>query len=139
MNLQGGNVTNKVNSSEVSSANTVINKTAEQTMKTKVKKQQQTVTRNDTSKNLITDSNKYNKLQKEDYDEVERLKEDINKTLKNSNRELQYSIHDKLNQIMIKLIDTETKEVLREFPQEKNLDVLAKMLEFSGLLLDEKR
>ncbi len=136
MNIQGVNVRNKVDSVDSSITNSVINKTAEKVIKSEVKKQQETVTKSDTSKGYNT---KKNKLLKEDYEEIEKLKEGINKTLKVSNRELQYSIHDKLNEIMIKLIDTETNEIIREFPQEKNLDVLAKMLEFSGLLLDEKR
>ncbi len=137
MDIQGSNVVKKINAMEVSSSNTTTNKVAENNMKARVKKQQETVTKNDASKQFNTNNN--NKLSKEDYGEIERLKSDINKTLESSNRELQYSIHDKLNQIMIKLVDTETEEVIREFPQEKNLDVLAKMLEFSGLLLDEKR
>ncbi len=144
MNLNGSNVSNKINSSEFSSSATVVNNIAKETIKTKVQKKQTTVTKTNNAKNINNKDNKSidtsrNKLNKEDYEEVEKLQAEINKTLKSSNRELQYSIHDKLNQIMIKLVDTETDEIIREFPQEKNLDIIANMLEFSGLLLDEKR
>ncbi len=140
MNLTGSNINSKINSAEISSSATVINTVAKNNIETKKNKEETTVTKVDNQK---TDNknleNQKNLWRKEDYEEIEKLKEEINKTLKNSNKELQYSIHDRLNQIMVKLIDTETKEVIREFPQEKNLDLLANMLEFSGLLLDVKR
>lgn len=52
---------------------------------------------------------------------------------------LQFSIHEKTNQIMIKVVDTNTKEVLKELPSEKILDMMAKLVELSGTFIDEKR
>ena len=40
---------------------------------------------------------------------------------------------------MVKVVDTETKEVVREIPSEKILDILANILEMAGLLVDERR
>ena len=38
----------------------------------------------------------------------------------------------------IKLVDKETKEVVKEFPPEKTLDMIAKCMEIAGVLMDEK-
>jgi flagellar protein FlaG len=39
---------------------------------------------------------------------------------------------------MIKIVDKDTKEVLKEYPPEKTLDMIAKVWEVAGLLVDEK-
>ena len=39
----------------------------------------------------------------------------------------------------IKIIDKDTKKVLKEIPPEKTLDMIAKVWELAGLMLDEKR
>lgn len=65
--------------------------------------------------------------------------ENANKAISLSNRRFEYSIHDKTNEIMIKVIDSDTDEVIREIPPEKILDIVAKMWEMAGLIVDEKR
>jgi flagellar protein FlaG len=55
------------------------------------------------------------------------------------NRSLQFSVHDKTREIMVKVIDTETKEVVREIPSEKIMDMVASILEMAGILVDERR
>ena len=40
---------------------------------------------------------------------------------------------------MVKVIDKDTDEIIREIPSEKVLDMVAKMWELNGLLVDEKR
>ena len=39
----------------------------------------------------------------------------------------------------IKIVDKDTKEVLKEFPPEKTLDMIAKVWEMAGILVDERR
>ena len=48
-------------------------------------------------------------------------------------------IHEKTNRITIKIVDKKTKEVIREFPPEETLDMIAKAWELAGILVDEKR
>lgn len=52
---------------------------------------------------------------------------------------LDFSVHQTTKQIMVKVLDKETGEVIREIPPEKNLDLLAKLWEMAGILVDEKR
>ncbi len=56
-----------------------------------------------------------------------------------SNGEAIFGIHDKTNRVMIKIVDKDTKEVIKEFPPEKTLDMIAKAWEMAGILVDERR
>ena len=71
-------------------------------------------------------------------DALEKIIGDLNKKINIAGRELVRSIHEKTGQVMVKVVDTETGETVREIPHEKSLDMLAKILEQSGLLLDKK-
>lgn len=51
----------------------------------------------------------------------------------------EYSVDEKTNRISIKMIDEETDEVIKEIPPEKSLEMLAKVWELAGILVDEKR
>ena len=41
--------------------------------------------------------------------------------------------------IMLLSLDKETKEVIKEYPPEKTLDMIAKVWEMAGIMVDEKR
>ncbi len=70
-------------------------------------------------------------------DTVRRAVEQLNRKAKNS--EAIFGIHDETNRVTIKIVDKETKEVIREFPPEETLDMIAKVWELAGLMVDEKR
>lgn len=65
--------------------------------------------------------------------------ERANKAISGGNRRFEYSIHEKTKDIMIKVIDIDTKQVIREIPPEKILDVVAKLCEMAGIMVDERR
>ena len=48
------------------------------------------------------------------------------------------TIHDATNRVTIKIVDKDTKKVLKEYPPEKTLDMIAKVWEMAGLLVDQK-
>jgi flagellar protein FlaG len=52
---------------------------------------------------------------------------------------LDFSIHSKTRIIMVKVLDKETGNVIREIPPEKTLDFIAKIWEKVGILVDERR
>lgn len=62
-----------------------------------------------------------------------------NKVLFKNNSHLQFRIHEKTKDVMVKIIDDTTGEVLKEIPPEKMLDMVAKLWEIAGILIDEKR
>jgi flagellar protein FlaG len=65
--------------------------------------------------------------------------ERANKALEGRSTSFEFSIHKQTKQISIKVIDKDTGEVIREIPPEKTLDMVAKMWEMAGLLVDERR
>ena len=86
--------------------------------------------------NEKSDFNK-NKEKEPSNETLHKAIEKINKKMTNS--EAIYGFHDKTNRVTIKIIDKETKEVIKELPPEKTLDLIAKAWELSGILVDEKR
>lgn len=63
---------------------------------------------------------------------------DINRKI-NHNTVAEFGYHDKTNRVTIKIMDKETKEVIREVPPEKTLEMIAKVWELAGILVDEKK
>ena len=63
---------------------------------------------------------------------------EMNRRINNSNEEAVFGVHEDTNRIMIKIMDKETKEVIKEFPPEKTLDMTARIWEMAGILVDEK-
>ncbi|OXL87053.1 hypothetical protein BCV73_31210 [Paenibacillus sp. SSG-1] len=60
------------------------------------------------------------------------------KSLQGPETTLDISIHDKTHEIMVKVLNKETGEVIREVPPEKTLDLVAKMMELAGIMIDAK-
>ena len=68
---------------------------------------------------------------------IRKAVENINKNLNDA--EAIFGIHEKTNRVTIKIVDKKTKEVIKELPAEKTLDMIAKAWELAGLMVDEKR
>ena len=58
---------------------------------------------------------------------------------KQANFTSEFGIHEKTHRVTVKIVDKQTKEVIKELPPEKTLDLIAKMWEYAGLIVDEKR
>lgn len=71
-------------------------------------------------------------------EEIKKSIEKLNSFLKDEKVHAVYERHDKLNQIMIKIVDDQTNEVVAEYPPKKILDMVAKMCEMVGILIDKK-
>ena len=71
----------------------------------------------------------------------EQIKKAVEKLNKNmmSHSEAVFGIHEATNRVTIKIIDKDTKKVIKELPPEKTLDMIAKVWELAGILVDEKR
>ena len=70
-----------------------------------------------------------------------KVKQAITEMTKNakSSAEAVFGIHEKTNRVTIKMVDKETKKVIKEFPPDETLDMIAKVWEIAGLMVDEKR
>ncbi len=49
---------------------------------------------------------------------------------------LEFSVHKFTHEIMVKVVDDETNEVLKEIPPEKILDLVAEIWKIAGLVMD---
>lgn len=65
--------------------------------------------------------------------------EKANKKLMGAQAEFEFSVHEATKQIMVKVKNKETGEIIREIPPEKTLDIVAKMWELAGIMVDERR
>jgi len=70
-------------------------------------------------------------------EQVKKAVEALNKKMYNS--EAVFGIHEATNRVTIKIVDKDTKEVIKELPPEKTLDMIAKVWELAGIMVDEKR
>ncbi|UVI29891.1 flagellar protein FlaG [Paenibacillus spongiae] len=48
------------------------------------------------------------------------------------------SVHKETNQVVYKIKDKASGEVIRQFPEEKLLDAAARLIELTGMMIDEK-
>lgn len=78
-----------------------------------------------------------NNGQQPSAEQIKKAVEQMNKNMSHS--EAVFGIHEATNRVTIKIVDKETKEVIKELPAEKTLDMIAKAWELAGLLVDEKR
>ncbi|MGN0169382.1 MAG: flagellar protein FlaG [Lachnospiraceae bacterium] len=70
-------------------------------------------------------------------DAIKKTVNELNKA--NHNNTVQFGVHEETNRMTIKILDKDTRKVVKEFPAEKSLDLIAKALEMAGMLVDEKR
>lgn len=87
------------------------------------------------------DSNE-NEQQKDQRSEATRIKNAINEMnnkLKPTKTRCEFSYHEEVNRVSIKIRDRETNEIVKEIPPEESIKVLEKIYEIAGLLVDEKR
>lgn len=68
---------------------------------------------------------------------VKKAINEINKS--NPNSIVQFGVHEATNRMTIKILDKESRKVIKEFPAEKTLDLIAKAWELAGIMVDEKR
>ena len=101
----------------------------------------QTADKKPTVQNFFTEKDQEDKDLSEEKDakqgtQLKKAVNDLNKQMKNS--EAIFGIPDKTNRVTIKIIDKTTKEVIKEYPPEETLDMIAKVWEIAGILVDEK-
>ncbi|WP_035295869.1 flagellar protein FlaG [Brevibacillus thermoruber] len=70
--------------------------------------------------------------------EIQKEIDGLNKWMQSTNTHLKFTLHERLNEYYVQVIDDENN-VIREIPPKKILDMVAKMHEMIGLLIDEKR
>ena len=81
--------------------------------------------------------NDYIQTFEQNKDKIKKAVEQMKKNMNNS--EAIFGIHEGTNRVTIKIVDKDTKKVIKELPPEKTLDMIAKVWEMAGIMVDEKR
>lgn len=63
---------------------------------------------------------------------LNRIVAEANRNLANTNRRLEVGVHEGTNRIMVRVMDSETDEIIRELPPEERLDAITKIKEMVG-------
>ena len=83
------------------------------------------------SKNPQQDDQANNKLIKEAIEKV-------NKVISADNRKFEITIHEKTKDILVKVVDTDTNETIKEIPPKKIVDIVVSLCELAGIIFDAK-
>jgi flagellar protein FlaG len=70
--------------------------------------------------------------------ELQKVVEELNKAMNPLNQDLKFKYDNKTDELIVKVIDTKTDKVIRQFPPEEALKLMEKMREIVGLLFDKK-
>lgn len=60
------------------------------------------------------------------------------KSMQGPQTTLEISVHEKTHAIMVKVLNKETGDLIREVPSEKIMDIVANMMEIAGIIIDER-
>lgn len=71
-------------------------------------------------------------------EQIKQAVEELNKKMIGHSEAL-FGIHEDTNRLTIKIVDKTTKETIKEYPPEKTLDMIARIWDMAGILVDEKR
>lgn len=71
-------------------------------------------------------------------EQVEKAVEDVQRFVETMNNSLQFSIDDESGRTVVKVIDRQTEEVLRQIPSEEMLDIARALGKLKGLLVEQK-
>lgn len=84
-----------------------------------------------------SDNNSSENSKQPSNEQIKKAVETLNKKMSHS--EAIFGIHEATNRVTIKIVDKDTREVIKELPPERTLDMIAKVWELAGILVDEKR
>lgn len=87
--------------------------------------------------NQNSENSMYETQREISQEQIKKAVENINRNMSNS--EAVFGIHEGTNRVTIKIVDKDTREVIKELPPEKTLDMIAKAWELAGILVDERR
>lgn len=71
-----------------------------------------------------------------EQDQIRRFAEMVGEAVSRLNHGIRFEIDESTNSIITKIIDRETNEVIRQIPPEEMMDMLHRVRQYIGVLLD---
>lgn len=96
------------------------------------------VTTNEGNKEIVLENNKPNNENSDEEQKVKKAVDKLNKIFEDTNTHVEYEVHEVFGDIMIKFVDNQTKKVISEVPPKKILDMVAKICEMAGIIVNDK-
>jgi flagellar protein FlaG len=72
-------------------------------------------------------------------EDVKKAVDELNRLSGNFNEKVQFSLDDKTNRVIIKVMNRDTNEVISEIPGKYSIRLLEHFKEYMGLFIDESR
>lgn len=69
---------------------------------------------------------------------INKIIDQANRFLAPHNTQLSFTVHEQTREVLVKVLDSDSGEVIKEIPSEKTLDRLAAILEDIGWIIDRK-
>ena len=71
-------------------------------------------------------------------DQLNELTAAMNKFMESLSADLQFAVHEKTQQLMVRLVDVKNQRVIKEFPSHEFLDTMARIRENIGAFLEKR-
>jgi len=71
-------------------------------------------------------------------EELQQLTHKLNKEMEILNPDIKFQFNDKVDELVVNVIDKKTDRVIRKFPSDEALRIMEKMRELVGILFDDK-
>ena len=71
-------------------------------------------------------------------EELKTMSYAMNRFVEMLTADLKFEVHDKTHEIMVKFVNTKTGEVLKEYPPKEYLDMIARIRDYVGMMIDKK-
>jgi flagellar protein FlaG len=84
--------------------------------------------------NTGTNDNKHQPS--EDY--LTNVTNTLNDFMQSMNTDIKFVLHPKTDTLVIQVVDSKTHKVLRQYPSQEFLDMVARMHDYMGMLVDKK-
>jgi len=72
-------------------------------------------------------------------EEMSDLIEKLNQGVREMHERLSFSFHEKTKRIIVRIVNSDTNEVIREIPPKDAIKLLEHIQDFLGMLVDESR
>lgn len=69
--------------------------------------------------------------------ELNEALDNLNETVETYHKQLRFEYHEKAERMMVMVVDMATQEVIKEIPPEKIMEMVAKIKEMVGIIIDE--
>ncbi len=72
-------------------------------------------------------------------EEISNLIDKLNNGVRDIHERMSFSFHEKTHRVVVKIINSETDEVIREIPPKDAIKLLEHIQDFLGMVVDESR